>query len=478
MNLLNNKKDIAILSAAILGFYLISQVFYGYLTLPDDVYIYLKYVRNLISFDEISFNKGIKTYGFTSPLWLFLIYASSFVSNNLYSIPQYLSLLCAFLSIVIWYMILDKMCVDYMKYLLLLMIIFEPNLLKHSNIGFESTMCFFLSSWLIYILFYTKKDNLYLLGIVLGLYPLVRPDSLIFLLPIVSSVLIKKKVPFKAQIFLLTLICIINFPWLIFSYLYFGTIFTSTFYVKGNGTAFGSKYIENSVDVAKIFFGNYMVPILATIIILVKSRTEKFNNYIKFVTAISISCLFYIISINNEIIYARYFMTVFPFLMYIFCLVLLSLGNGRRFNYVISLTLTNFIVILLTTNLFGANVYKHNEDVETQICNWINVNTSGSDKVVRERIGKVGFYCDRVVIDPIGIINKDIVEFQKNNEVEKYYMKYKPNIFIGDYDTIFQKNSIKYKVEKKFLTQHSSILRTQFLHENILDTIKVYRVDW
>lgn len=40
---------------------------------PDDLYIYLQFVRNLIGRGELSFNAGEPTYGFTSPLWLFLL---------------------------------------------------------------------------------------------------------------------------------------------------------------------------------------------------------------------------------------------------------------------------------------------------------------------------------------------------------------------------------------------------------------------
>ena len=40
---------------------------------PDDLYIYLQFVKNLLGRGELSFNPGESTYGFTSPLWLFLL---------------------------------------------------------------------------------------------------------------------------------------------------------------------------------------------------------------------------------------------------------------------------------------------------------------------------------------------------------------------------------------------------------------------
>ena len=41
----------------------------GYIT--DDTFIHLRYVENLLERGEFSFNPGDKTYGATSPLWIF-----------------------------------------------------------------------------------------------------------------------------------------------------------------------------------------------------------------------------------------------------------------------------------------------------------------------------------------------------------------------------------------------------------------------
>ena len=40
----------------------------GYVT--DDTYIHLRYVQNLLTRGEFSFNPGVSTYGATSPLWI------------------------------------------------------------------------------------------------------------------------------------------------------------------------------------------------------------------------------------------------------------------------------------------------------------------------------------------------------------------------------------------------------------------------
>jgi hypothetical protein len=97
----NVKKNTIILSFTLVIFLLLSDYFYAFLKLGDDTYIYLQYARNIIQNQEISFNHGEKTYGFTSPLWLGLITLLSWLSNDFQTIPHILTLSFSILSILI-----------------------------------------------------------------------------------------------------------------------------------------------------------------------------------------------------------------------------------------------------------------------------------------------------------------------------------------------------------------------------------------
>ena len=65
---------------------------------PDDYYIYLRFVRNLVDHGELSFNAGSPTYGFTSVLWLFVLTAGATLTGQALMAGKVVSLAAAVAS--------------------------------------------------------------------------------------------------------------------------------------------------------------------------------------------------------------------------------------------------------------------------------------------------------------------------------------------------------------------------------------------
>lgn len=474
----------------------VSYFLYSFFNLTDDTYIYLTYARNFIESGELSFNKGDLTYGFTSPLWLALIIILSPIFKNILLIPTFLSISFAIAYLLLWWRIINLEEINFKHKLLFFTIIsLDPNLVKHAYTGLETTAVYFFSLLLLYyfILRNRKNNNSVFIGILIGLAYLVRPDLMLF---IVILFLFNYKSVFSnknAISILISLIIIV--PWLIFSKMYFGGFFPSTFYAKGADYPIGRYFVTNLVSSFSILSITYFAPLVILILKMITQRKDSLsatsNNYNLTLIALTLSyILFYSLTISNEFVFSRYFSMLFPafFLALLFSLRIMP--TGKKFNisakayYLIPIY---FLIVSFLHSTFYKAIYRDSELTENKIIAWVNDNTTSEDHVYRDRIGKIAFLTNRYIVDPVGIINKDISKYKLNNEVAIYYKKKNTSVFINPHKSDFlaiQKkfpNSIvlldSFPSMGKSLVRQSLIERLKQNESNVAYN-KIYRVNW
>lgn len=479
MRFMNSKIIVLLFSLTI--FLLISYYLFGYFTLGDDTYIYLQFAKNVLENGEISFNAGVPTYGFTSPLWLALIVILSKLFGFTIHIPTYLSLYFALFTIVIWFLILRVYGYNIVLFsLALLSIVFDPNLLKHSYFGMEATLSYFLSSLIIFFSFINKNKHKYIfIGITIGIYNLVRPESvLIALILLVYFYLKNKSLKTILKVCITSLIIVI--PWYVFAYMYFNQILPNTFYAKGGAFAFGRLFANNIIDSTKIFVGSYALLIVYILIEFFRQfrKIKLVSSTVFSVIIITALIIFYSLSINNELVYSRYYCITFPFIFYLF-FNLFTTANYR--TYLIKNIFIVFMMLsLLSLSIFYmANAKEHfliQEDVEDNVITWMNANTQPNQKVVRGRIGKIGFYTELHIIDPMGLIEPEIIEYNNKQRSKDYFKSVNPDYIIGEEFDLSFANQVR--VCTTFIFRKSNLTRyfgTQN-NGNIYDTTRIYKL--
>lgn len=431
----NNKLFIP--SIASIVFFVLSLIFYGFYQLGDDTYIYLQYAKNILANGELAFNAGQRTYGFTSPVWLGLITAFNYFIKDLTQVPRVLSMLASLGSIYIWYYILKRLFKSF-SFWFMLPILFEPNLLKHSNFGMEASLSFFLASLIILQILILKENNYYSylrISIIAGILFLVRPESII-LFAYLLIYLYKTKHFSKNDIYYnLGIFMLIVTPWLIFANNYFGSPLPSTFSAKGGTFRLATFFSTHILDSLKIWGVNYMIPIgiiAAYIFIELKKRTKVSTEFtvLSFIPAIFM--LFYALVINREFVYARYYCLVIPFFLYGLFLIIKSIESNKTQYLLIALVSLQFFATTVFISNRSKSIFIPNERAEDQIIEWVLANTKLKDKIVTGRIGKMAYQTDRTIVDPQGIVNTAILPFVKRNETEKYFEEVKPDYLIGD----------------------------------------------
>lgn len=483
-----NTRAYLFLIPIIIMFLVISSYLYGYYKLGDDTYIYLRYAKNLINHLEISFNPGEKSYGFTSPLWLFLIIGMYSFFHKLNSIPEILSLVFSLSTLVVWFFIIKQRTSSNLILILSLMIIaFDPNLLKHSHLGMEAPLSYFLSSIIILLfLEYSRKPRPYVLGVVFGFYNLVRPESFILAIIIIVALYKYSAISLNSIIKIVVTAVIVVLPWYAFSIFYFKTLLPYTSLAKGLSFQIGRNFLMQFKSSLKIIAGNYFIILffdsILISILFFKIKIAKTNSYLLLTIIILFAyILLYSFIINNELVYARYYAITFPFLMMttVF-LINNNIVNKKSILIILVIIITTFAGLSYFYSNINRSLFLSNENMENKIVEWVKKNTSVNSIIVRSRIGKIGYLTDRNICDPVGLINPDIINYYMSGDVIKYYQKVRPDYFIGNFDELIGQlpTTEVVKIEKGFILRRPVLLRDYLSKNYGKYQIKIYKIIW
>lgn len=455
--------------------------FYFYFQLGDDTYIYLQYVKNFLANGELAFNSGTPSYGFTAPLWFFMMAFMVSITGQPLASPALLSIAFGLASVILWARIIMSMTADTKKRMLFLLIVaLDPNLLKHAWMGMEATGSFFFASLLIYYIF-IKKETIHpaLFGLTAGLFFFIRPESVIISGTMAVYLLHTKHYRYKDMLAAGAVFSVIILPWLLFAYNYFDILFPSTFDAKGGAYSPGVLLIKHLTDTMKIAGGNYLIhlALLLFVVLRVKSAGFQKSSYYA-IAAIFLTLVFYFFSINAEIIYARYFCLFIPFGLYII-FTALKQASFRMVSPVAAIV----VLLLAGLSFFFSSLHKSSylsiEAAEDKLIEWVRQEIPANAKIVRTRIGKIGYLTENTIVDPVGLINKDIIPFNVNGSLADYYKLVRPEYFILQDDEYLRDMKIEnVTLVKEFTHKLFPMVRDAFSEKEETRRISVYRVNW
>ena len=191
--------------------------------LTDDAFITLRYVKTFLDTGTWGFLPGYVTNAVTSPLNIFLLGLASLFLGATVNAVIWLSAIILSLTVLILVEISSQLFRNpIFGYLAAVAFVFNP--LVISTLGLESILFAGLYVFATYLYLNNKWQ---LLAITLGLITITRFDGILFF--IVTLLLVptfKLRVKFTA----IYLLCMI--PWYIFSWVYLGSFFPDTLFIK------------------------------------------------------------------------------------------------------------------------------------------------------------------------------------------------------------------------------------------------------
>ena len=273
----------------------------GYIT--DDTFIHLRYVDNLLERGEFSFNPGERTYGATSPLWIFGLVLLVKLGLAPMTAAWVLGALCGLVLILAADVIIERLTfAPHWKFALMLVMVSDVWFLRWAFSGMETPLATALLVVLLIPLVSPQTRgpmwHRYLVwGVGAGLAGLVRPEFLL-MVPLVLPWLLwfeyfraggmtgksgrhhaRPHTPFVAGISGWLMVVL---PWLIFAWLSFGRIWPETASAKSVGFSLNPvvlyPYLFRSISLLAVSQG-FLWSGLILLILLILRRHQYLERY-------------------------------------------------------------------------------------------------------------------------------------------------------------------------------------------------------
>ncbi len=458
----------------------------------DDAYIFFRYATNLIEGQELAFNPGEPSVGVTSILWVFLLGLLRVVFGpTLPFTSKILGALLFSISASLWaVMVTHWTSRSWVGIMAGLLIAANPLGITLAVSGMDTALSLFVISWIFFFYSKYKYHKPIGLGLLLGLFILVRPDSVIFLLVVavftLSGVftLIRNTGVIAALLgivkrvsLILVSAVFISAPWLFFVNYHTGYIFPPTGIGKllerlpaEHGITY-SQFLALGVEsriklameniIALFNFKQGGISILPFFLVLAlgmpfMTLSQRERKILSNGGHILPVLWFYSVSVILTFSFLfplpmpRYIATIIPTCIVgslLLCCHLLVpkleeiAGNLRSTT---SRTLASvfvglsFLGMIILPNYVTYRLYvphARTQDVRRIIGEWFRINTPKDSTVALEPIGAIGFYSERKIVDMGGLINSGIWKHIEDgygdpSRIFEFLCKYRPDYLV------------------------------------------------
>lgn len=226
----------------------------------DDAFISYQYAKNFSNGNGLVFNKGEKIWGYTSPANTILLGVLTFFGFDTFNISIIIGILFVVFGSFIIFKIISKFFHPVYAFSISILYLSNPN--AYSYLGLETNFLIFTQLLILYLIL-EKKYNLACL--IAALSCLVRPDSIIFVIPLMLFE--RKMLKIKNLLYFI----IPGLLWCIFSFFYYGDILPNTFYAKKGSSDFLLyifTYFKKLISNIYIDFANYPIEMVGLIVMV------------------------------------------------------------------------------------------------------------------------------------------------------------------------------------------------------------------
>lgn len=400
-------------------FYVTVVLHYAYT--PDDTYIYLRYAKNLATGGGFAFDQNTPSYGITGPLWVLLIAGGVKAGLDPLIVAKTFDILFASLSIVLVYTFSATLIRDKVYALSAALIFsFDAFFLRWSGSGMETSFAIIL---VLLAVKYAYTGDYHIAGFVAGLLTLVRPEgALLFIVlqidNLIRSVLLDKNR--RAVWISCTIYGLVVIPWIVYSYVTFGTIVPNTELAKSATHWSFSTLMSTAFDTA-LALGS--TQLLAMLILSVCVPFIVFKQ--GFGTLITrgwpllwvVGLVFGYMVLNVQVV-SRYLVPTIPLIIVyaIWCLKQLEISFGWSLAKTLGILSTVALLTIIQNEfLYRIVVVPHMNAFALgmdkgikPIALWLRDNSPQDASVLTPDVGLLGYVADRQIFDTAGLITPSV----------------------------------------------------------------------
>jgi hypothetical protein len=448
----------------------------------DDTWIHFQFADNFANGYFFQFNPGEPTAGTTSPLYVIVLGATSFIIKNFIVNSIFLSAFFYFLSCIFIYKISllifksdntlsnsfssGNITSEFLSLIVSLLTVFTGRFAWSALSGMETTMFTFFCITAIY--FHIKnlqRNNFNLLpAFLLSLATVSRPEGFLLFGLYLFDVSLNLVRDGKFQknllkfIFSVIIFAVISFPYLIFSYSISGNFFPNTFRGQGGGFNFIPDFNYLFLTIAYFIQDNIIMGLLYVFsIFFYFSNLKRYFSEFKYVNLIFLWIIFLpIVSsvlIPNWRHHLRYLIPLIPFVNIIGMYILVYLLNKKFFTkfkkqifkrkeLLASLIIISFVYYVAYAIALGNNTDNINSQ-QVKLAKWVNENVRRDETIALNDIGAITFINKNRIIDMAGLVTPELLKYRsytwKDNLDSINYLLKKNNVsYIIIYDDWFK----------------------------------------
>jgi len=433
------------LPAALAAIALVRALPYLFFT-PDDYYIYLRFVQNVVENGELSFNTGEPTYGFTSVLWLFVLVLIAEVSGHALMAGKIVSLAATAASPVLLYFIMRRLTgAAGLSFLAGLVWAGNAWLMRWSASGLESGLSATLALAIVLLAMRAREREAAptAAAVLAGLAPLVRPEmiglTILFVLFWLWSARGRHAV---AAILPPAAILAAAFGSL---FLHFGRFFPNTAQAKGSMVDGLSKLIPSVAREIQILASTSAAELAIFGIVAAawlyrgKWRDAIARRDPNFVLLMVAWCAGVVVlyGIRGVTVYTRYLLIFMPFVV-IGGFAPLAAWWKRGGRTQVAVLVVGAVAVMQNTVLdFGvirpATVaYQDSErSVNLVLGEWLRENTRPDDVVAVPDIGAIAYVSRRKILDLNGLVTPELIPYKRDKQVNRFLEENPPQYIIS-----------------------------------------------
>ena len=417
---------------------------------PDDYYIYLQFVRNVVERGEFSFNAGVPTFGFTSSLWLLLLSLGGFVGDAM-QLGKLLSLATTILSPVLVFAIVLRLTAERgLAWLAGLVWAGNAWLVRWSASGLEAGFSATLALSVVWFSMVARERNRFpwIAAVAAAIGPFIRPEMIGLTILFVMAWAIGER-RFSRALGVAALCAAIVVAGGMTLYLEFGRFLPNTAEAKGSMVEGLAKLIPSLTRIGKILASTSGLEILVFAVALGvwlagrgwRGRSLRDDpNFVVLMLAwvVGVIALYGVRSVN---VYTRYLLIFMPFLVIGGFAPLASWwrrgGVQRAAVLMLGCTVLVQNVVLDLKWVRPATIaYQQSEQsVNIKIGRWLAENTPPDAVIAVPDIGAIGYVSQRKILDLNGLVTPELIAHKRDKTMNQYLEAHPPDYIIAiDYD--------------------------------------------
>jgi hypothetical protein len=414
---------------------------------PDDFYIYLRFVTNVVERGEFSFNAGSPTYGFTSSLWLVFLAGIGKLSGHALWGGKLLSLLTTLLSPLLVFAILHRLTGERsLAWLAGLVWAGNAWLVRWSASGLEAGFSATLALAVVWFSMRAREDDRlpWLAALCAGAAPFIRPEmiglSILFVLAWALFERRWKRLLVTASIPALMLI--VGGSAL---YAEFGRFLPNTAEAKGSMVDGFAKLIPSLTRILKIVASTSAIELVliavGLVVWLTRGQWRRFapRQDLQFVLlmvawSVGVVALYGVRGVN---VYTRYLLIFMPFVVIGGFAVLAPWwrrGGGWRAAVLLigtAILVQNVALDLRLVRPATAAYQESERRVNVVIGEWLRDHTAPEAVVAVPDIGAIGYISRREILDLNGLVTPELIPYKRNKEVNRFLEENPPDFIIS-----------------------------------------------